>query len=187
MRAPLPIAIDNRLTEGDEPYNGAVAEIKVANPFERGRFVHATISLRDDPLACMYVMGGIEQWQFITGRKLQEDFEIVEAGRLQAFDPTAIHISCKAIARFAKDAVYERLKAVLDRTGARDPKTGLRGFDVLRSVLSHGKTLTMVAREAAISRKVATRIFKSALSEAGEVLGLKGRAQARVNDWRCKQ
>jgi hypothetical protein len=186
MRAPLPPVIDNRLSEGDEPYNGSIAEISVPNPFVRGMHVTASISLRDDPLACMYARGGLEVWQFVAGRKLQEVFEIVEAGSLQAFDPTAIHISCKAIARFSKDVAYQKLKVVLDRTGARDPKTGLSGFAVLRSVLSHGKTITMVAREAAISRNAATRIFKTALSAAGEVLGLKGRAQAKVNNWRGK-
>jgi hypothetical protein len=187
MRAPLPPVIDNRLTEGDEPFNGTVAEISVPNPFVLGMHVTASISLRDDPLACLYARGGLEVWQFVTGRKLQECFETVEAGRLKAFDPTAIHISCGSSSSFAIDIAYESLKAVEQKTGRRDPKTGMRGFDTLRSVLRHGLTLAAVARNSGITRKVATRIFKNALSTAGEVLGLKGRAQAIVNDWRGKQ
>jgi hypothetical protein len=187
MRAPLPLAIDNRLPDGGEPYNGSIAEIKVPNPFERGRFVTASISLRDDPLARMYAHEGLEVWQFVAGRKLQECFETVEAGRLKAFDPTAIHISCGSASSFAIDIAYEALKAVEQKTGRRDPKTGIRGFDTLRSVLCHGLTIVAIAHNTGISRKVVARIFKSALSTAGEVLGLKGRAQAIVNDWSKKQ
>lgn len=179
MRAELPIAIDNRLPEGAEPFNGAVAETIVPNPFKVGYVVTASISLRDDPLAWMYARGGLEKWQFATGRRLQAAFEKSDAGRLQAFDPSAIHIKGSGDATFVKDANYDLLQSVKRITGRRDPKTGLSGYDVLRSVLSHGLSVRAVATNACVDRKVVARIFKNALNTAGEMLGFKGRAPNR--------
>jgi len=68
------------------PYNGAVADVLVDNPYQAGQKITVSASLRDDPLRRLLAYNSIDQAQYAAGRHLQGLFEAAELGAIKAMD-----------------------------------------------------------------------------------------------------
>jgi hypothetical protein len=176
----LPIAIDNRIDDQDRPFNASLAERKVDDPRNAGRFVIATASLRDDPLGQMHARRQIEQYQFAAGRHMQAAFECAELGALQAVDPGKPVIDSGQ----TNFSLTERqcwgfsvMRKARDCLGKRD-------YDLCRDILMSGMFIEEVAAKYGKSSRLGLKIlgsrFRSALDDLADLLGYRGKGPDKL-------
>jgi hypothetical protein len=154
------------LHPNDRPYNAQLAVAIVDDPGERGKFITATRSIRDDPLGGLYSRLRIDRAQLEAGRHFQRAYENAGLKFITAIDPRNEPVDGSPIrnAGFAEAqregfTVLREAKATL----------GDDGYVLTVDVLGHGLSIQEIARRSAHG-ETASRYYGARFRECLESL-----------------
>jgi hypothetical protein len=152
----------------DLPINSQVAVAEVDDPYELGAKITVIRSIRDDPLARLYMRSQIDTAQFSAGREYQRLHRIVELGGAQAIDPAKEFVDGGKFMDLISD---ERIKATKALAAAYQA-LGQVGSNLVVCVLGHG----MMVKQYAVSRGANTerqvRHYSDRIRECLETMAL---------------
>lgn len=173
-RQPSLPTIIRSLAPSDQPYNHDLAERAVADPYQAGRFVTATASLRDDPLARLHVRNQIDDAQFAAGRHVQRLIESSEVGTVKAMDAGKPFVDG---GRGPEPVSDQQIKAGRDLQRVR-LELGGNGYTLVRSILGDRMFIeqyaAMVGDNTQRSRDFFARRFRECLDTLAAMFGYTG-------------
>lgn len=167
----------------NKPFRGKVGSRVVENPyFEPGnplskKWIEVNTSLTS-PLESLYHAKRIKPHQYVAGCELQRLFDLSEPANARGMDMSKDVVSGGRGESAADTCLraYDRLKEVRAALGEY-------AYAVTRDVLRLGWTVTKVAQARGFTSNDDVRshgfMFRQALDDAAEVLGLKGEAPSR--------
>lgn len=171
--------IDRRLSAVDKPYGAKLATRRVADPFEAGKHVVVTASIRDDPLGRLHARRQVTESQYAAGHFLQSMFELAEIGSVQAMDPGKPAVDGRG--QFVEPITDSHRRAVKKLSAAR-AALGKGGYGLVFDVLGSRMFIEQCAAKRGLNGKHAVEYlgkrFRECLDEAAELYGFVGRAPA---------
>lgn len=169
--------IDRRLADVDKPYGARLTTRRVADPFEAGKHVVATASIRDDPLGRLHARRQVTESQYAAGHYLQAMFELAEIGSVQAMDPGKPAVDGRG--QFVEPITDAHVRAVR-RIGEAREALGKAGFGLVVDVLGSRMFMEQCAAKRGLNGKAALEYlgkrFRECLDEAAELYGFVGQA-----------
>jgi hypothetical protein len=152
----------------DLPINAQVAPDTVADPLERGAMLRVTRSIRDDPLARLYIRSKIDTAQLAAGRHWQRLYEAAEIGAASAIDPGKEAVDG---GKFPEPITDEQIHAFRS-LNAVYRVLGEDGGALIRAVLGRGLMVTQVAQAWGVTTKRETEYLGTRFRECLERMAI---------------
>lgn len=173
------LAIDCRVSASDLPYGRRTTERRVENPYEQGRSVVVTASLRGDPLARLFARKQIDECQYEAGRYVQGLFEATSLGSVHSIDP--LQEAVDGGGGGTGEPITDRhLKAGKALQRAR-LTLGARSYELMRAVLSERQFIEQIAGNSGLVGNIAirslSRRFQDCLDELAVLFGFAGESR----------
>lgn len=126
----------------DLPINARVAIDVVSDPYSHsGEKIQVLRSIRDDPLARMYVRSQIDSAQFTAGRHWQKMYDLCEVGGASSIDPAKEAVDGGRLPEAITD---EQMVAFRVLNGVQKA-LGEDGSALVRGVLGRGFMIAQIA------------------------------------------
>lgn len=171
--------IDRRLSAVDKPYGARLTTRRVADPFEAGKHVVATASIRDDPLGRLHARRQVTESQYAAGHYLQAMFELAESGSVQAMDPCKPAVDGRG--QFVEPLTDSHVRAVKRLSEARK-ELGAAGYQLVFDVIGSRMFIEQCATTRGLRGKHAQEYlgkrFRECLDTIAQLYGFAGQAPA---------
>lgn len=173
----VPSPIDRQIDPQDAPFNAQLADRRIDDPYQKGRFIIATASLRDDTLGRMYARKQISEHQYAAGRALQAAFEAVESSL------KASKLEWSPRGGTGLTVAEHIMNAAQTLREARN-YLGVRAFNLAKSVLLAGYGIEELAEldgiTSSLGKKNLGANVRNMLDDAADMLGYRVRGPDRA-------
>jgi hypothetical protein len=158
---------DRRST--DLPINAIVASVVIDDPYSQiGEKIKATRSLRDDPLASLYIRSQINTAQFEAGRKFQRLVEEAQIGGIKAIDPAKESVDG---GRIPEPITDQQIKACRELNRAYR-ELGQEGAALMHDIAGDGMSVILAAGKRHMTSKLEIKYVGRRFRECLESLAV---------------